>query len=101
MPEDMENRAKEKCWTFAVRGWPSPPFITRKRKQRAAEFFHTMNEIQGKRGVLQVGPRDLLVAMDSENDAIIAMNRLRYMGFEVSDNIIEGEAFLPPREEEA
>ena len=78
-----------KAWQFAVTGFPMPPFITRRRKQRAREFAEALREIQGMIGVEPIGRKALVLFMESENDVIIAKNRLMYSGFPVSEEVYE------------
>lgn len=74
------------AYTFAVTGWPRPPFITPKRKRRAHEFAQALKELHG---VLAVSPAypHLILYMESNNDVIIAKNRLSYYGFPVSEEV--------------
>lgn len=78
-----------KAWLFAVAGFPTPPFITRRRKQRAREFADALLELQGVIGVEPIGRKALVLFMESENDVIIAKNRLMYYGFPVSEEVYE------------
>lgn len=78
-----------KAWLFAVTGFPVPPFITRRRKQRAREFADALLELQGMIGVEPIGRKSLVLFMESENDVIIAKNRLMYYGFPVSEEVYE------------
>lgn len=78
-----------KAWQFAVAGFPVPPFITRRRKQRAREFAEALLELQGVIGVEPIGRKALVLFMESENDVIIAKNRLMYYGFPVSEEVYE------------
>lgn len=78
-----------KAWQFAVAGFPAPPFITRRRKQRAREFAEALLELQGVIGVEPIGRKALVLFMESENDVIIAKNRLMYYGFPVSEEVYE------------
>ena len=90
------------AYTFAVTGFPRPPLITRRRRERAALFISTMEELGDTMiGVSNAGPV-LLVHMRTENDAIIAKNRLRFCGFDVSEethkvefNEVKGEGDAP------
>lgn len=78
-----------KAWQFAVAGFPTPPYITRRRKERAREFAEALLELHGVIGVEPIGRKALVLFMESENDVIIAKNRLMYYGFPVSEEVYE------------
>ena len=79
-----ENEKEMQAYTFAVTGFPLKPFITRRRKERFAEFAEALNGLEGLIGVLPYG-KELVLLMRTENDTIIAKNRLeKYYGFPCS-----------------
>lgn len=85
-----------KAWLFAVTGFPAPPFITRRRKQRAREFANALRELQGLIGIEPIGRNAVVLFMESENDVIIAKNSLMYYGFPVSEEVYEDKLWEVP-----
>lgn len=79
-----ENEKEIQAYTFAVTGFPLRPLITRRRKERFTEFAEALNSLEGLIGVFPCG-RELVLLMRTENDTIIAKNRLaNYYGFPCS-----------------
>ena len=77
---------KATAYTFALTGFPLPPFITRRRRRTAEALRDTLDGLEGMIGISLCG-KIMFVHMESKNDAIIAQNRLLYCGFAVSEEI--------------
>lgn len=77
---------KVTAYTFALTGFPLPPFITRRRKQVARLLRDELDGLVGMVGISLYG-KVMFVHMESKNDAIVAQNRLLYCGFAVSEEI--------------
>lgn len=77
---------KVTAYTFALTGFPLPPFITRRRKQVARMLRDELDGLVGMVGISLHG-KVMFVHMESKNDAIVAQNRLLYCGFAVSEEI--------------
>lgn len=77
-----------KRWTFAALTGRIPPFFMIRRFRRWKEKVLTVRDLEGLAGVTPAGPV-LMVHMETENDAIIAKNRLRFLGIPVSEEIRE------------
>ncbi|MBR4855725.1 MAG: hypothetical protein IKU94_03765 [Bacteroidaceae bacterium] len=58
-----------------------------------------LNTLDGLVGVTPIGYRAVLVHMNTENDCIIAKNRLKFIGIEVSEEAypveVDPKTFLP------
>ena len=79
MPEERVT-----AYTFALTGYPLPPFITRRRRMIAMELRDALSGLEGMIGISMHG-KVMFLHMDSENNAIRAKNRLAYIGFDVSE----------------
>lgn len=73
-----------KRWTFAALTGRMPPFFMVRRRRRWCEKVLVVRELEGVAGALLLGPL-LIIQMKTENDAIIAKNRLRFLGIPVSE----------------
>lgn len=51
------------------------------------QFIHVVKEFEGLAGITPLGLNHALLHMLTHNDAIIARNRLTFLGYAVSDNI--------------
>lgn len=92
----IENK---KRWTFAALTGRIPPFFMVRRRRRWRDMVLAIRDLEGLVGVTPVGPV-MMVHMETENDAIIAKNRLRFLGIRVSEethetDIQELEALVP------
>ena len=81
MPEE-----KVTAYTFAITGYPLPPFITPKRRRMAMTLRDELYRLDGMIGISMSG-KVMLIHMETKNDAIKAQNRLLYCGFGVSEEI--------------
>lgn len=77
-----------KAWTFAALTGRMPPFFMVRRRRRWCEKVLAVKELEGVVSALLLGPV-LIVYMETENDAIIAKNRLRFIGVPVSEETYE------------
>ncbi len=77
-----------KRWTFVVLTGGMPPFFMVRRRRRWREAVLAIRDLEGLVGVTPAGPV-MMVHMETENDAIIAKNRLRFLGIPVSEEIRE------------
>lgn len=77
-----------KAWTFAALTGRMPPFFMVRRRRRWYEKVLAVKELEGVVGALLLGPV-LIIYMETENDAIIAKNRLRFLGIPVSEETHE------------
>lgn len=77
-----------KAWTFAALTGRMPPFFMARRRRRWREAVLAIRDLEGLVGVTPVGPV-MIVHMGTENDAIIAKNRLRFLGIPVSEQTHE------------
>lgn len=77
-----------KWWTFAALTGRMPPFFMARRRRRWREVVLAIRDLEGLVGVTRVGPV-MMVHMETENDAIIAKNRLRFLGIPVSEETHE------------
>ena len=64
---------KVTAYTFALTGFPLPPFITRRRKQVARMLRDELDGLVGMVGISLHG-KVMFVHMESKNDAIVAQN---------------------------
>lgn len=79
-----------KRWTFAALTGRIPPFFMVRRRRRWREKVSAVRELYGVVGALLIGPI-LIIQMETENDAIIAKNRLRFLGIPVSEETHESD----------
>lgn len=79
---------RPKSWTFAVLTGRMPPFFVVRRRRRWRDIVLAIRDLEGLMGVTPVGPV-MMVHMETENDAIIAKNRLRFLGIPVSEETHE------------
>lgn len=79
---------QQKRWTFAALTGRIPPFFMVRRRRRWRETVLAIRDLEGLVGVTPAGPV-LMVHMETENDAIIAKNRLRFIGIRVSEETHE------------
>ena len=77
-----------KRWTFAALTGSIPPFFMVRRRRRWRETLLAIRDLDGMVGVTPAGPV-MMVHMETENDAIIAKNRLRFKGIPVSEETHE------------
>ena len=77
-----------KRWTFAALTGRIPPFFMVRRRRRWRETVLAIRDLEGLAGVTPAGPV-MMVHMETENDAIIAKNRLRFLGIPVSEETHE------------
>ncbi len=77
-----------KRWTFAALTGRMPPFFMVRRRRRWCEKVLAVRELEGVAGAFLLGPV-LIIQMKTENDAIIAKNRLRFLGIPVSEETRE------------
>lgn len=84
-------------WTFCI-------ILPRQKLFQSKEkaWGHVIQEISALEGLVGVTPiadRAVLVHMNTENDSIIAKNRLRYIGVAVSkettQNVVDPKLFFP------
>lgn len=81
----IENK---KRWTFAALTGRIPPFFMVRRRRRWREVVLAIRDLEGLVGVTPAGAV-MMVHMETENDAIIAKNRLRFLGIPVSEETHE------------
>lgn len=79
---------QQRWWTFAALTGRIPPFFMVRRRRRWRETVLSIRDLEGLVGVTPVGPV-MMVHMETENDAIIAKNRLRFLGIPVSEETHE------------
>lgn len=77
-----------KLWTFAALTGRVPPFFMVRRRRRWRETVLAIRDLDGLAGVTPAGPV-MMVHMETENDSIIAKNRLRFLGIPVSEETRE------------
>ena len=77
-----------KRWTFAALTGRIPPFFMVRRRRRWRETVLAIRDLEGLVGVTPAGPV-MMVHMETENDAIIAKNRLRFLGIPVIEETHE------------
>ena len=83
-----------KRWTFAALTGRMPPFFMVRRRRRWRETVLQIMVLEGLVGVTPLGPI-LMVHMETENDAIIAKNRLRFFGIPVIEETHETDGLKP------
>lgn len=95
---------QKKLWTFAVLTGRVPPFFMVRRRREWKDTVLAIRDLEGLVGVTPAGPV-MMVHMETENDAIIAKNRLSFLNIRVSEethetDIEEWSVFVPTNNED-
>lgn len=77
-----------KLWTFAVLTGRVPPFFMVRHRREWKDTVLAIRDLDGLVGVTPAGQM-MMVHMETENDAIIAKNRLSFLGVRVSEETHE------------
>ena len=96
----QQSESKVTVWTFCI-------LLPRRKLFQSMDkayghIVKELNALEGLVGVTPLGDRAVLVHMNTENDCIIAKNRLKFIGVEVSEEAfpveVDPKTFLPKEE---